>query len=154
MTFRCSTASSACSLGPKGSNEFASLGSHVTEQSIAAVRTIMVDRSMWTGSASGLLRLCAEGVRNDAAHGPRTRERLTAACGGPQTFLRTLGIEIASSREGRMGTRMITISTGAENTVSTVRAVHNNGPLRDQVVLAEEDQVVLAEDQASARQGC
>jgi hypothetical protein len=40
-----------------------------------------------------------------------------------QTFLRTLGIEITFSREGRTGTRMIRVSTSAEDTVSTVSIV-------------------------------
>jgi len=40
-----------------------------------------------------------------------------------QTFLRTLGIEITFSREGRTGTRMIRVSTSAENSVSTVSIV-------------------------------
>jgi hypothetical protein len=40
-----------------------------------------------------------------------------------QTFLRTLGIEITFSREGRTGARMIRVSTSAENTVSTVSIV-------------------------------
>jgi hypothetical protein len=38
-----------------------------------------------------------------------------------QTFLRTLGIEVAFSREGRMGARIIKVNTTQENTVSTVR---------------------------------
>jgi hypothetical protein len=40
-----------------------------------------------------------------------------------QAFLRTLGIEITFSREGRTGTRMIKVSTNAENCVSTVSSV-------------------------------
>jgi hypothetical protein len=53
-----------------------------------------------------------------------------------QTFLRMLGIEIAFSREGRMGTRM---STSAEDTVSTVSivgAARTNGSGRDHPGLA------------------
>src|ERR1700675_1052003 len=51
-----------------------------------------------------------------------------------QTSLRTLGIEIAFSREGRAGTRIIRISTSREDphsktgsTVSTVGTVIDNG---------------------------
>jgi hypothetical protein len=48
-----------------------------------------------------------------------------------QTFLRTLGIEITFSREGRTGTRMIRVSTCrcAKNAISTVSIVgpsHSN----------------------------
>ena len=37
-----------------------------------------------------------------------------------QTFLWRLGIEITFSREGRIGTRMIRVTTSAENTDGTV----------------------------------
>jgi hypothetical protein len=37
-----------------------------------------------------------------------------------QTFLRALGIEIAFSREGRAGSRVIRMRSSPENTVSTV----------------------------------
>ena len=53
-------------------------------------------------------------------------------------FLRTLGIEIAFSREGRLGTRMIRVSTSTENTVGTVSivgAARSNGSHRDQTGL-------------------
>jgi len=46
-----------------------------------------------------------------------------------QPFLRALGIEVAFSREGQSGNRVIRIRMGAENTVSTVSSVrHNDGP--------------------------
>ena len=47
-----------------------------------------------------------------------------------QTFLRSLGIEILFSREGRSGIRMIRLSTSAEDTVSIVTivsAAYGNG---------------------------
>jgi hypothetical protein len=51
-----------------------------------------------------------------------------------QSFLRTLGIEIVFGREGRSGTRTITITAGGENrlqdtvsTVSTVSRVSDHG---------------------------
>jgi hypothetical protein len=56
-----------------------------------------------------------------------------------QTFLRTLGIEITFSREGRLGTRMIRVNTSTENTVSTVSivgAARRNGSHLDQPGLA------------------
>src|SRR6266446_5159166 len=89
------------------------------------VRAIMVDRTIWTGSASDLLRLCAEGTRDDISRGTAWAKNPRALAGRlrrAQTFLRTLGIEITFSREGRTGTRMIRVSTCtcAENTVSTV----------------------------------
>jgi hypothetical protein len=66
----------------------------------------MVDQTLWTGSASDLLRLVAESARDDIARGGAWAKKPRAlACRlrRAQTFLRTLGIEIASSREGRLG---------------------------------------------------
>src|SRR6266403_785910 len=87
---------------------------------------------MWTGSASDLLRLCAEGTRDDISRGTAWAKNPRALAGRlrrAQTFLRTLGIEITFSREGRTGTRMIRVSTCtcAENTVSIVGPSHSNG---------------------------
>ena len=65
----------------------------------------MANRTIWTGSASDLLLLCSEGgeaisVGSGWAKNPRTlASRLRRA----QMFLRTLGIEITFSREGRTG---------------------------------------------------
>jgi hypothetical protein len=70
------------------------------------------------------------------AKNPRT---LAGRLRRAQTFLRTLGIEITFSREGRLGTRMISVSTNAENCVSTVSNVgvsRTNGSGRDQPGLA------------------
>src|SRR2546430_13265405 len=90
------------------------------------VRTMMANRTMWTGSASDLLRLCAETARDEFSSGtPGTKSprALAGRLRRAQTFLRTLGIEITFWREGRMGTRMIRVSTSAEDTVSTVSIV-------------------------------
>jgi hypothetical protein len=96
------------------------------------MRAIMVDRTSWTGSASALLRLCAQSAGDDIsrdtawAKNPRV---LAGRLRRAQTILRTLGIEIAFSREGGTGARMIRASTGAENTVGTisiVSSVHHN----------------------------
>jgi hypothetical protein len=86
----------------------------------------MVDRTMWTGSASDLLRLCAESARDATSGGTAWAKNPWALAGRlrrAQTFLRTLGIEITFSREGRTGTRIIRVSTGGEGPVSTVSAV-------------------------------
>jgi hypothetical protein len=106
------------------------------------VRAIMVDRTTWTGSASDLLRLCAESACDDIARGTRWTKNPRALAGRlrrAQTFLRTLGIEITFSREGRAGTRIIRVSTRAEETVSTVSsvsAVRGNGSQADPGSLA------------------
>jgi hypothetical protein len=90
------------------------------------VRALMIDRTMWSGSASELLRLCVGHARADILSGTPWAKNPRALAGRlrrAQTFLRTLGIEITFSREGRTGTRMIRVSTNAENTVSTVSIV-------------------------------
>ena len=112
-------------------NRRAAIESIIEADPIATcVRAIMADRTMWTGSASDLLRLCAESTRDDISSGTAWAKNPRALAGRlrrAQTFLRTLGIEITFSREGRTGTRMIRVSTSAENIVSTVSIV---GPSR------------------------
>src|SRR5947207_12664770 len=74
------------------------------------VRGLMIDRTTWTGSASDLLSLCAERARADISSGTAWAKKSAGArrsTAAAQTFLRTLGIEITFSREGRAGTRMI-----------------------------------------------
>ena len=77
------------------------------------VRTIMGERSSWTGSASDLLRLCAESVREEASLGAPWAGNPRALAGRlrrAQTFLRMLDIEIEFGCEGRSGARMIRMS--------------------------------------------
>jgi hypothetical protein len=84
-----------------------------------------------------------------AAHGPTAPRTLADRPRRAQTFLRTLGIEITFSREGRLGTRMITVSTRAENTVSTVSivgAARTNGSGRDHHGLAGVPATAAADD--------
>ncbi len=79
----------------------------------ACVRTIMGERTMWSGSASDLLRLCAESAREDAAMSEpwaRNPRALAGRLRRAQTFLRMLDIEISFGREGRSGARMIRMS--------------------------------------------
>jgi hypothetical protein len=109
----------------------------------ACVRGLMAERSTWTGSAADLLRaadFADDEVWKRSAGWPKTPRALAGRLWRAQTFLRTLGIEITFSREGRTGTRMIKLSTSAENnvsTVSTVSAARSNGSRGDQAILAE-----------------
>ena len=96
----------------------------------ALVREIMADRAQWTGSASDLLLQ----VGTNRSGWPKTPRALAGRLRRAQAFLRTLGIEIAFGREGRFGTRTITITAIGENQlhdtvsiVSTVSRVSNNG---------------------------
>jgi hypothetical protein len=106
-------------------NRRAAIESIVEADPVATcLRSLMVDRSIWAGSASDLMRLCAEHARVDIST-PWTKNprALAGRLRRAQTFLRTLGIEITFSREGRTGTRIIRVSTNAENTVRTVSIV-------------------------------
>jgi hypothetical protein len=124
-------------------NHRAAIESMIEADPVATcVRTIMAQRTMWTGSASDLLQLCAENAREDNPRGAVWAKNPRALAGRlrrAQTFLRTLGIEITFSREGRAGTRMIRVSTALECTVSTVSIVNgvcHNGSRGDQDNLA------------------
>ena len=92
----------------------------------AYVREIMADRTQWTGSASDLLQ-----ASTNRSGGPKSARVLAGRLRRAQTFLRTLGIEIAFGREGRLGTRTITLTAVGEsqpsNTVSIVSRVSDLG---------------------------
>ena len=99
-----------------------------TDPVAALVREIMADRGQWTGSASDLLQL-----GTNRSGWPKSPRALAGRLRRAQTFLRTLGIEIAFGREGRLGMRIIRITAMGENrshnTVSTVSRVsdHDHG---------------------------
>jgi hypothetical protein len=77
----------------------------------AFVREIMTERSIWAGSASDLIRArIAEG--EDVLDGwPKNARVLAGRLRRCQTFLRTVGIDIAFTREGRTGRRMIRMTS-------------------------------------------
>jgi hypothetical protein len=90
------------------------------------IRAIMADRTIWTGSATDLSVLCSEGAREGISSDTRWQQNPRALAGRlrrAQSFLRRLGIEITFWREGRMGTRMISVSTNAQNCVGSVSTV-------------------------------
>jgi hypothetical protein len=100
----------------------------------ACVREIMAERSSWTGSAAELLRAGigrgSDGISRDSAGWPKNPRALAGRLRRAQTFLRTMGIEITFSREGRAGSRIIRIRTIHENIVSTVSSVCDQSPTR------------------------
>jgi hypothetical protein len=94
----------------------------------SCVRTIMGERSSWTGSASDLLRLCAQRTQEDAAMSPAwatTPRALAGRLRRAQTFLRI--IEIAFSREGRSGARTIRLSASGRSRSMAVATDCANG---------------------------
>ena len=79
----------------------------------AAVRAIMLTRTMWTGTASDLLGALAEATGERIAKSktwPDSPRALAGRLRRAATFLRKIGIEIAFEREGRERTRTIHIS--------------------------------------------
>jgi hypothetical protein len=113
-------------------NRRAAIESIIDREPVAAcVREIMAERRTWTGTATDLLRvasdLAGDGASWRSADWPRNPRLLAGGLGRAQTFLRALGIEIAFSREGRAGNRMIRISVALENPRSnTVDGVCDN----------------------------
>jgi hypothetical protein len=92
----------------------------------ALVREIMADKAQWRGSASDLLQIGA-----NRSGWPKSPRALAGRLLRAQSFLRTLGIEIAFGREGRFGTRTIRITaigeSQSDDTVSIVSRVSDNG---------------------------
>ena len=96
----------------------------------ACVREFMSERPSWTGSAADLLRVSVERssdrIPRDGTGWPKNPRALAGHLRRAQTFLRALGIEIAFSREGRAGSRVIRMRSFPENTVSTVSSVSDS----------------------------
>ena len=97
----------------------------------ARIRDIMAERTLWSGSASDLLRVAAYPSGNDASRSsgawPKSARAFAGRLRRAQTPLRALGIEITFSREGHAGTRIIRLKASqakpAYATVSTVSSV-------------------------------
>ena len=97
----------------------------------ACVREFMSERSSWMGSAADLLRVSvgrsSDRIPKDGTGWAKNPRALAGHLRRTQTFLRALGIEIAFSREGRAGSRVIRMRSFPENTVSTVSSVSDSG---------------------------
>jgi energy-coupling factor transporter ATP-binding protein EcfA2 len=82
------------------------------------VRQMLAGRVSWTGTASDLLCAAEAFTRHDppwSTSWPRTPRALAGRLRRCQAFLRTIGVQIAFSREGHAGNRTITIWSTAEN---------------------------------------
>jgi hypothetical protein len=96
----------------------------------------MSSRSLWTGSATDLVRISLErtGQISNGAAWLKNPRALAGHLRRAQTSLRALGIDIAFNREGAAGNRVIRIRASLGNTVSTVSNVssvcdNGSGPL-------------------------
>src|SRR5262249_8968834 len=94
-------------------NRRASIVGIIDADPVAAyVRELMTERSSWTGSAADFLRMSLDhfsdrSISRGNGGWPKNPRVLAGHLRRAQTFLRTLGIHIAFSREGRAGTRVI-----------------------------------------------
>ena len=93
------------------------------------VHEIMAERSTWVGKASDLLqaRLDENIAPSRTAAWPTNPRALAARLRRCQTFLRTAGIEITFSREGRAGSRMIRMTSLAKTRAATAASTAGNG---------------------------
>jgi hypothetical protein len=109
----------------------------------ACVRDLMAERGSWAGRAADLLRVGADRSRHAVIVGGRDWPKNPRALAGrlrrAQAFLRALGIEVAFTREGRAGSRVIRIYETIETAVSTV-SVNDNGHHRSEDKLSQERQ--------------
>jgi hypothetical protein len=112
-------------------NRRAAIDSIIEADPVAAyVRTLMAEQNTWMGNATDLLRAGSDFINSDpltrCTDWPENPRALAGRLRRAQTFLRALGIDIAFSREGRAGNRIITMRATRESTVSTVSTSSSN----------------------------
>ena len=124
---------SACetALWPAGTFEHAYAGNRTAaienviegDPVASRVREMMVQRKTWTGTAAELLSHGAQYSGDSlwtSIGWPKNPRALAGRLRRAQPGLRSLGIDIVFSREGRAGTRIIAMSWSIERTVCTV----------------------------------
>jgi hypothetical protein len=127
------------SLRAYDANRKAALEDVIEADPVAArIREIMAERTTWPGNSSDLLRIGADTSRGymlGRADGwPKSPRALAGRLRRAQTSLRAFGIQIAFSREGRTGTRIIRLRTRQglrTNRSSAPSALHAEGRLKD-----------------------
>jgi hypothetical protein len=96
-------------------NRRAAIAGVIEADPVAAfVREIMAGRNTWTGTATDFLRAriaVGKNVSDGTGEWPRNPRALAGRLRRCQTFLRTLGIDVAFRREGRTGSRMIRMTS-------------------------------------------
>jgi len=105
------------------SNRRSAIDSVIEADPVAiCVREIKARRSTWSGTASDFLLMSTEVLGRvmpedsiASAGWPKNARALAGRMRRSQTFLRTLGIEITFSRDGRAGTRLIRITAGSHH---------------------------------------
>ena len=95
-----------------GENRRAAIEEVIDGDPVAGLVRAIVDKmTAWKGSASDLLRIGALQHGQSAGIGwPKSPRALAGHLRRVQPSLRALGVEIAFTREGRRGTRIITLN--------------------------------------------
>ena len=97
----------------------------------AAVRAMMLERTVWTGTASDLLDALAEVAGERVARTkawPNSPRALSGRLRRAATFLRKIGIETNYTKEGRARTRVIHISVIGTSSVPDHSGVQQSIP--------------------------
>ena len=111
----------------------------------SAIRELLAEREKpWTGTATELLEALEEYTserQRKSRAWPKTARTLAGRVRRAATFLRTLGVEVEFAREGKRGTRTITLSQrkNTEPTVSTVSTVSDTLPGLLEAAFAADD---------------
>jgi hypothetical protein len=121
-------------------NRRAAIESMIDADPVAScVREIMAQRKTWIGTAADLLCFAGEysngAISRSSTGVSKTPRALAGRLRRAQPGLRSLGIEIAFSREGRAGTRTITITASPPPEFSSCHdgEAEPEGPLTDPV---------------------
>jgi hypothetical protein len=113
----------------------------------SAIRTMMVGRSSWTGTASDLLVVLVRtaGEREPKSKGwPQTPRAVAGRLRRAVTFLRKIGIEVMFSREGQTRARMIQIVA-----TDAASGIDNEGTQSSASSVTPASSASLAEDATS-----
>ena len=97
----------------------------------AAVRAVMTERTVWTGTASDLLGALGEAAGERIAKSktwPDSPRALSGRLRRAAAFLRKIGIEVAFDREGRARTRVIHITTASTDPAPESRGAQPSAP--------------------------
>lgn len=97
----------------------------------AAVRAVMTERTVWTGTASDLLGALGEAAGERIAKSktwPDSPRALSGRLRRAATFLRKIGIEVSFEREGRARTRIIRITAAGADLVPERGGVQPSAP--------------------------
>jgi hypothetical protein len=97
----------------------------------SCVRDVMAQRKTWTGTAAELLSFgvgYSTGDRLSWRSWPKNPRALAGRLRRAQTALRSLGIEIAFSREGKAGTRIIKITNAGNPRCPSIGMASSNRP--------------------------